>query len=71
MATTTAPTIPQKLIPLLFSLLLLNGCPQFGQNSACLDTLFPQDGHALKLIRLPLFVFSHFQINEISSQMDQ
>jgi hypothetical protein len=50
MATTTAPTIPQNVIPLLFSLLLSNGCPQFGQNSASLDTLFPHDGHGLKLI---------------------
>ncbi len=53
-ATTTAPTIPQNVIPLLFSL-LTNVCPQFGQNSACLDTLFPHDGQGLKLIRLPLF----------------
>ena len=57
-ATTTAPTMPQNVIPLLFSLLLSNGCPQFGQNSACLDTLFPHDGHGLKLISLPLFYLS-------------
>ena len=67
MATTTAPTIPQNVIPLFFPLLLSNGCPQFGQNSACLDTLFPQEGHGRKLIWLPLFFLTGLNYDRYTS----